>query len=220
MNPWTRLVAGAPTRKTRLHDELGNRVSLDRLLRNGPHAIVSSALRLAFDRRPVAPWISYDARAIIERFLSSDRSVLEFGSGMSTVWYAQHAGSVVSIEDYAPWRRVVAALVAPFPHVDYRFAKGQGAYIAQAPDRLYDLIMIDGSWRLDCASFAIAHLRDGGMIYLDNSDKAFGPDTGDIPAASALLRGFARDKGLAVREFTDFAPTQLFVQHGLMIGGA
>lgn len=177
-------------------------------------------MRLALGRRPISPWISYDACIIIERFLSPSHSVLEFGSGMSTVWYAQHAGSVVSIEDYEPWRRVVAGLVAPFPQVDYRFGAGREAYIAQAPDRRYDLIMIDGSWRLDCAHFAIEHLRDGGMIYLDNSDKAFGPDTGDIPAAVELLREFARAKGLAVCDFTDFAPTQLFVQHGLMIGGA
>lgn len=219
MNPWNRLVAGAPTRKTRLHDELGNRVPLDRILRNGPRAVCSAVMRLALGRRPTAPWISYDARAIIERFLQPGHSVLEFGSGMSTVWYAQHAGSVVSIEDYEPWRQVVAGLVVPFANVDYRFGEGRDAYIGQAPDRLYDLIMIDGSWRLDCAQFAVGHLREGGMIYLDNSDKAFGPDTGDIPAAAELLRILARDKGLAVREFTDFAPTQLFVQHGLMIGG-
>ena len=81
--------------------------------------------------------------------------------------------------------------------------------------------MIDGSWRDDCARFAVSHLKPGGIIYLDNSDK--GPnmqETGDIPQARAFLLEFAANEGLPAREFTDFAPTQLFVQRGLMVGGA
>ena len=45
-------------------------------------------------------------------------------------------------------------------------------------------------------------------------------ETGDIPQARAFLLEFAANEGLPAREFTDFAPTQLFVQRGLMVGGA
>ena len=32
------------------------------------------------------------------------------------------------------------------------------------------MIIIDGDWRLDCAKRARDHLREGGLIILDNSD--------------------------------------------------
>jgi hypothetical protein len=35
---------------------------------------------------------------------------------------------------------------------------------------MYDVIVVDGEHRADCASHAIEHLNDGGMIILDNTD--------------------------------------------------
>lgn len=215
-----RLIAGGPTRRTRLHDALGRRVPLDRVLRNAAPALATGLARLLFDRRPERPWISYDAQTAIAAFLTPEKSMLEFGSGMSTVWYGKHAGSVVSIEDHREWFKVVEQLVAPLPTIDLRWAETRADYIALAPDRPYDLIMIDGNWRDECADFAIAHLAPGGIVYLDNCDRDFtAQPIGDIPRAARVLHDFARDRGLPVREFTDFAPTQLFVERGLMIGG-
>jgi len=215
-----RLVAGSAMRRTRLHDELGQTISMGRLLRNGPRALLTGVSRLLFGRRPARPWISYDAQVVLGQFLTKDSAVLEFGSGMSTIWYGRRAGSVFSIEDDADWFAAVETLLQGQPNVTCRFAADRGAYTGLAPDRAYDLIMIDGNWRLDCAEFAMAHLAPGGIIYLDNSDKGVCPDCGDVPQASRLLQDFARRGGLPLREFTDFAPTQLFVQRGLMIGGA
>jgi len=214
-----RLIFGGVS-KSRLHDELGQRVTLSRVLRNGPRAVGTGLSRLAFGYRPGLPWISYDAQRILARFLTGDSEVLEFGSGKSTLWYARHAGHVVSIEDDAAWFASVKAELGSISGIDYRFAPEPAAYVALAPDKPYDLIMIDGSWREDCARFAVEHLKPGGMIYLDNSDK--GPNmqvTGDIPKARAFLLEFAAKEGLPSREITDFAPTQLFVQRGLMVGG-
>ncbi|MGH6786718.1 MAG: hypothetical protein ACREBO_07795 [Novosphingobium sp.] len=215
-----KLIAGSNTRKTRLHDELGNRISLARLARNGPRAGLGS-LPAKLGYRAVRPWISYDAQAGIARFLDGKKRVLEFGSGMSTVWYAEHAGEVVSIEDYRPWFEQVSGIIAArgADNVRYRFAEAADYAVLCAAERGggFDLIMIDGSQREACARLAIELVRPGGMIYLDNSDKAFGPDTGDIPAARRLLLDFAVRDCAEVTRFTDFAPTQLFVQEGLMV---
>jgi SAM-dependent methyltransferase len=216
----TRLISGG-IRKTRLHDELGALVPLPHALRNGPRALGTGMLRLLFGYRPALPWISYDAQRILARFLTDRSEVLEFGSGMSTLWYAGKAGHVVSIEDDEAWYAKVSARLSAAGNIDYRFAPDPASYVGLAPDKPYDLIMIDGSWREDCARFAVRHLKPGGVIYLDNSDK--GPNmqvTGDIPAARAFLLEFAAQQGLPSREITDFAPTQLFVQRGLMIGGS
>jgi len=214
-----KLIAGAQHRKTRLHDEHGRLVSLSRALRNGPRAVATGLGRVVFGFRPELPWISYDAQAVLSRFLTRDSQVLEFGSGMSTLWYGRKAGRVVSVEDHQEWYDIVAPRLQAMGNVDYRFASSPEAYPAMGGDDLYDLSMIDGSWRHRCAEFAVTHLKPGGVIYLDNCDKGVDAQrTGDVPQAVRTLMEFAEREGLPTREFTDFAPTQLFVQRGLMIG--
>ena len=217
----TKLVAGSTYRKTRLHDESGNWVSLSCALRNGPRAIASWVLA-KLGHRPVKPWISYDAQKTIEAFLGPTKRVLEFGSGMSTVWYAERAGEVVSIEDSKPWFELVQGIMCSrrVSNVRYHLAEGPGDYATIRPEDVgigFDFVMIDGSAREACAKVAISMTRPGGIIYLDNSDKCFNPVTGDIPAARRLLLDFAERDEATVTTFTDFAPTQLFVQEGLLV---
>ena len=216
---WRKLVAGSNSRKTRLHDESGRIISLDRALRNTLPAYLTGAMRLLLNKRPEMPWISYDGQALLGKILKPSHRVLEFGSGMSTIWYARHAGHVTSIEDHEEWYGMIGDRLRSFGNVDYHFARNQGEYIGMAPDEAFDLVMIDGKWRDDCARFAIAHLAPGGVIYLDNSDRQTATEYGNVPEAARLLREFAGLNNLPVREFTDFAPTQFFVQGGLMVGG-
>lgn len=218
MTSWRKLYAGSETRKTRLHDELGAFVPVGRLVRNGYRATLTGAARVLFGMREERPWISYDAQALLARVLTPNSRVLEFGSGMSTMWYARHAGSVVSIESHKGWHDVVASRVEKLGNVDYRFAPDVPSYTGTVPREHYDLIMIDGSYRDDCAAFAVEHLAPGGIIYLDNSDKGLDQLTGNVPQARRTLIAYAEREGLPYREFTDFAPTQLHVQRGLWVG--
>lgn len=216
-----KLIAGSDTRRTRLHDERGNRASLSRALRNGPQAL-ASALAARFGQRGVRPWISYDAQALIAAFLTKQSRVLEYGSGMSTVWYAEHTGEVVSIEHCEPWFEQVRGIARErgTANLRYRFAAEEAAYATPTEAERgagFDLVMIDGAFRDACAAQAVQLVRPGGMIYLDNSDKAAGSDTGDVPAAREMLLDFALADGAEVTTFTDFAPTQLFVQEGLLV---
>lgn len=218
MNFLKKLWTGGGNRKTRLHDELGNAITISRLLRNAPRGVLSGLGRVLFDQREERPWISYDAQALLARLLNKDSRVLEWGSGMSTMWYARHAAAVTSIENFRPWYDLVSARIKALGNVDYRFAADQHEYTALAPEGLFDLIMIDGNHRDDCAELAIQRLAQGGVIYLDNSDQGIDERTGDVPRARQILLDFAQREGLPVHEFTDFAPTQFHVQQGLWIG--
>ncbi len=212
----TRVVAGSDSRKSRIHDEKGSRISASRLLRNGPKAVMSGLARLILNIRPAKPWISYDAQAAIAAALSPSSKVLEFGSGMSTIWFAKHAGSVVSIEDNRDWFNVIGDKIRGCGNVDYRFAKTASEYLEFPRDR-YDLIMIDGSHRDRCVDAVLGLLAPGGIIYLDNSDKGVCGLTGDVPRAARTILEHASLNKLSIQYFTDFAPTQLFVQQGLMV---
>jgi protein-L-isoaspartate O-methyltransferase len=221
MNPLERIIRADHCRKTRLHDEKGNLVPLRRLLLNGSRAYVTAAARLALGIRPEVPWISYDARRLLAKHLKPGSQVLEFGSGMSTVWLARRAAWVCSLESYRPWYEKVAALLAKhsIKNVDYRLAASKEEYASPrfASPLELDLILVDGDCRSDCVQYAVQFLKKGGMLYLDNSDKDSGERGGDVRLAEEAALSFSKRTGSVVTYFTDFAPTQLTPNQGMML---
>lgn len=211
-----KMLAGSNTRKSRLHTEKGQFVPFSRLIRNGPRAVATGIGRLVFGVRPMRPWISYDAQKLLAAILTPQSTVLEFGSGMSTLWYARHAKGVVSIEDHSEWYSLVKGVLTAQANVEYHFANSVDEYLT-FPHQEYDLIMVDGSHRAECVEAALPFLAPGGVIYLDNSDKRKHGLPGDVPKAERLILEYASKRGCEVRRFVDFAPTQLFVQEGVFV---
>src|SRR5690349_10957027 len=89
-----------PLRKTRFHDEKGNLVSFPYLVTHGPLALLSLINLKLFGVRAEKPWLSYAAINEIDQFLTPEKTVLEFGSGMSTIWFAKKSNQVYSVENY------------------------------------------------------------------------------------------------------------------------
>ncbi|ASF45695.1 class I SAM-dependent methyltransferase [Methylovulum psychrotolerans] len=205
---------------SRLHDEKGNKIAYKLLFLHSPKAIMTGLLRIAFGYRPLLPWISYSAIDYLQDFLNKEKTVLEFGSGMSTVWYAQFAKQVASVEDCQPWFQKVKTIFKEknITNVEYVILTDD-AYVGYKSDsgEQFDLIMIDGSNRHHCALNAINLIKEGGIIYLDNSDKHADTLDGDTKLAENVLLDFVkRKKGADVIYFTDFAPTTFFVQQGML----
>src|SRR5204862_8185927 len=66
-------------------------------------------------REPVElelPWFSYAAIDFLKSYLRSEMQVFAFGSGGSTLFFAQHCKSVASVEDNAHWCEIGAARLA------------------------------------------------------------------------------------------------------------
>jgi predicted O-methyltransferase YrrM len=82
---------------------------------------------------------------------------------------------------------------------------------------LFDLIMIDGSNRSACAANAVNLIAEGGIIYLDNSDKHSSATGGDTRQAESILLAFAKERNAEIRYCTDFCPCEFFVQEGLLV---
>ena len=124
---------------------------------------------VARDGSPL-PWYTYAAIDYLEQLDLSGAAVLEFGSGNSTRYWATRCAKLVSVEDNAEWYDKVRSQLPP--HVDYLLLRGAGAYAgagARYPEP-FDVIVIDGNYRLECAQAAPALLRPGGFIILANSD--------------------------------------------------
>ena len=217
----TKIISGDTLHKSRLHDEKGNFVGMKRLFLHAPPALLTGSLRFLIDYRPQLPWISYSAIHVLEKFLNKSSRVLEFGSGMSTIWYAHHAGDVCSVEDYKPWFDKVSVLIERrnIKNISYQFFNVPDVYsqFMVNDSAGFDLIMVDGSHRSACIFHATKLLKPGGILFLDNSDKDSTPKGGDIRFAEEYALQFAKEHYAEVTYFTDFAPTQFFVQQGLMI---
>ena len=214
---FTKLIAGAPNRRTRFHDATGTRVSLSRLVRNGSRGLGGAILRVLLGYRPHRPWISYDAQARLARHLTPASRVLEFGSGMSTLWFAARAGQIVSIEHHREWHGMIKAMLPQGAAIDYRLATDPATYCAVADEPEFDLVLVDGRFRDQCVAAGLKVLRPGGILYLDNSDHALDDYDGDVPRAVELIETAARETGWQLERFTDFAPTMFFAQAGLML---
>lgn len=218
MKTFEKIMQGDGLRKTRFHDEKGNRIHWNLAWRHGCHALWSSLARYFFDYRPSLPWICYGGIAYLEKKLGPGSRVLEFGSGMSTLWYARHAKQVCSVEDYRPWYEKVRNHLQKegVSNVIYRFAESPDSYMnfMQEDKEGFDLSVVDGSHRSLCIAKSAALLKRGGILYLDDSDKDIAKG-GDMREAERLLRELAEKKGAKIREFTDFSPTQFFVKQGI-----
>src|SRR4051812_35576099 len=107
MNVLQYLVKADPHRVTRFHDLRGNCIKPSQCAEI-PLALASTVMRRVAGRRPELPWIPSGARQALAALLCKQSRVLEFGSGMSTLWLARRAGYVHSIEHDSVWFSAVS----------------------------------------------------------------------------------------------------------------
>jgi predicted O-methyltransferase YrrM len=105
--------------------------------------------------------------------LQKDFAIAEFGSGFSTIWWANRVASVYSIEHNQEWadkingefkRNNCNNALVEFKTLQ-EYAKG-----LSSSSKKYDLILVDGIERNDCLRESVSHLTDRGVIVLDNSE--------------------------------------------------
>jgi len=122
--------------------------------------------------KPV-PWLTYPAIAFLQTRVPSGLTVLEYGSGNSTLWWSQHAARIIAIEHDAEFH---ARLLTRLPE------NAECLLVADTPDGVYerkaesfgcifDVVVIDGMRRVECAQTSMKSLKPEGVIIFDNSDR-------------------------------------------------
>lgn len=131
------------------------------------------------------PWFSLSAIRFLNQYVTRTMDVFEYGSGGSTIYFSRRAAKVTSTEDNRQWlERVRTHLAAdnitnanlhfhPF-NFDEPVHFEQSGYLRSIPDRLFDIIIIDGTEkdvqvRPACFKFAEAYVKPGGIIIVDDS---------------------------------------------------
>jgi precorrin-6B methylase 2 len=119
------------------------------------------------------PWLTYSAIVALDRAMTGNESVFEYGAGYSTLWFAARARRVISVEGSAEW---VKRLREQLPdHVELHAVPHDQAeaYLAciEVAGRSLDVILVDGGPdRSRACRLASQHLVSDGLIILDNSE--------------------------------------------------
>jgi len=127
---------------------------------------------LNYKNEPI-PWITYPAIDFLDSIVKRNWKTFEWGAGNSTLWWASKVDSVVSIEDNIVWYKEIISKMPSNAFVCNHVDKLEYANsIRSYPDKSFDVIVIDGSHRNDCAKKSINKLKDSGIIVFDNSDSS------------------------------------------------
>lgn len=152
----------------------------------------SSLISRAVDKsgRPL-PWYTYPAIHFLSAKNLSERDILEFGAGQSTLWWAERARSVIALENDSGWlealKRKVPSNVSLYPVLT---GLDDAEPLLQGKE--FDVIIVDGLDRLAAAKEAVAHLKDAGAILLDNAECFWG-EPGTYPILDLFRKeGFRR----------------------------
>ena len=144
------------------------------------------------------PWYTYPAIEYLKQLAFSDRTIFEYGSGNSTLFWGAVAKRVVSVEDDEEWYGIVSGKLPPNCELILEPDLHAYANTLSRYSEKFDVIVVDGAargkTRLKCSRVALEHLREGGMIILDNSDW--------LPESARVLR----EGGLIQVDMTGFAP--------------
>ncbi len=137
-----------------------------------PVTPVTSAIQL-----PQAPHMSEAERHLFKKALAGAKSYFEFGSGGSTVWAVREGLTVKGIESDAKWVnalkqalgshcQVEAVDIGPTREWGYPISNEHSykftsySHAIKSHDYPFDLILVDGRFRVACTATAIQHILD------------------------------------------------------------
>lgn len=136
------------------------------------------------------PWMNYAVLFFIAERLTKTMTILEFGSGYSTLYWAKHVKRVFAVENDPFWANIIIAtlpkntsliLAAPDSTQAYEDF-GKNAY-EQNGNQGFDVIINDGERRMECCMQNLKYLNTGGVIIWDDSDRISAADIAQLAAS-------------------------------------
>ena len=133
----------------------------------GQYNSIKSQTPVDSNNKPL-PWYTYPFLEYIKQFDYRSKLIFEWGSGNSSLFWAKEAKKVTSVENNQDWYNEVKKNINA--NQDLIFAQSESKYINSIRSGQFDIIIIDGSYRLKCAEIAPEFLNENGIIIVDNSD--------------------------------------------------
>ncbi|MFN3536467.1 MAG: hypothetical protein ACK4Y4_03375, partial [Brevundimonas sp.] len=130
-------------------------------------------------RRPVdakknpLPWYTYPSIYFLDTQDLSKLKVFEYGSGSSTLWWSERALSVTAVEHHQGWYDEISLRIPKSTKYIFQEMEYGGDYgrMAEMQNTKFDIIVIDGRDRVNCAKSSLNALSDNGIIVWDNAER-------------------------------------------------
>lgn len=161
--------------------------------RQGYGRTLHEKVPVAADGSPI-PWYTYPAVEFFGQLDARGLRIFEFGCGNSSLFWAHKGAEVFAVEHDRAWFERMSTMSARLRQLVLRESDAEYACAIADAGGEFDIVIIDGVWRNQCAEAALAHLRKGGCIILDNSD--WYTDVAD----------FLRGRGFLQIDFNGFGP--------------
>jgi hypothetical protein len=119
------------------------------------------------------PWYTYSAIDFLEGRIEKTMTVFEYGSGNSTIWWAEHVKKIVSCEHDQKWFNKLKPDIpenVEYTHIDLSSPANYETAALKNGNK-FDVIVIDGRNRVNCARSSLVQLKDNGVVIWDNSDR-------------------------------------------------
>jgi predicted O-methyltransferase YrrM len=124
------------------------------------------------------PWLTPAAVRFLDLWLRPSDEVFEWGAGRSTLWLARRVHSITSLETNVEWFARLRSILERerLSNVDLKFFSpvpdrdDAGAYVSSLAEAHgpFDLIIVDGLYRDQCALSATGQIKPGGLLLVDN----------------------------------------------------
>ncbi len=159
-------------------------------------------LNTVFHKEPLdqrnTPILSYTYPAIefLNQFDFSERNVFEWAGGNLSLHWANISREIVAIGNDKDWFEKIQLKKNEFHNLTVLYHPDIEDYVSSIVtfDHQWDVIIIDGRYRFNCAQFAVDSLKAGGIIILNNSDW------------NNNTCGFLNKKGFNQIDFSGFGP--------------
>ena len=147
-----------------------------------PRYVYNRTKLMLYERcNPDYPWLTADAVRLLTSMLRPSDEGVEYGSGRSTLWFAERVSKLTSVEHNEEWYATVSGKLKHrgLANVDYILAPrdqpgelgGTSEYTLTAlkfADASVDFALIDGLYRDYVTRYMLPKIKSGGLLIIDN----------------------------------------------------
>jgi hypothetical protein len=119
------------------------------------------------------PWMTYAAIYFLGNRIHPEMEVFEYSCGNSTLWWSTRVKNIISCEHDREWferMKSAAPSNASLHHIELEYGGAYSQKISEYRNK-FDVIVIDGRDRVNCAKNCLSALKENGVVVWDNSDR-------------------------------------------------
>ena len=121
------------------------------------------------DGKPI-PWYTYPAIEFIRGLRLNECRVFEYGSVNSSIFWAQRVSHISAVENDPTWADEVRSQNIENLNIITSHTLEDYVTSPLSVGGKFDIVIVDGRYRKDCAGIAVEVVEDDGMIIFDNAD--------------------------------------------------